>query len=871
MEVDGTRPLSIDTYSPNYLPQMTYPNFSVYGHYAKGISGDVFTDEVWARPDRPYGQGEYIWKKDNTKRGFVWFGTSAQAMRFKGASDTRPYTLLSAWVSLVPGVNTSEVTLEQSGNPLFGENNMPSPWTNPIFNRVQAGFHPVLVADSEYWAMNSVSDAEGTWPVSIPILQPGKTTIRTLNLFNDTFNGTSVEVRWQLRKDSATGQILASNSFTEEVPMGYVKQSTIEVPVPALQDGTALFLVLAGYKNGVEQFRESSQRFQVMNVVQLKGGVPFGSSPAYKAGNEFDKASDGNLETFFDYLNPDGGMTGIDLGPGGECRIGMIQFSPRSGNANRMIGGVFEGSMDDVNYEPLATVSSAPASTEHIMVTNPRSYRYLRYRSPSGSYGNIAEMAFFVRGHYQLNGTAFGNGPAYKPGFEFEKASDGNPDTFYDYVYANGGVTGIDLGVNGQSQVSLIQFSPRVGFAHRMVGGVFEGSQNGTTYVPLATVTSSPVANQQIVVTNTNAYRYLRYRGPNGSYGNIAEMVFFVKGYTKLQGLSFGTTPSYGPGFEFDKAVDGNAETFFDYANANGGYTGIDLGAGNGRRVSFIQFAARKTFPARMTGGVFEGSVDGVSYHALATLSSSTRVERRVPVTDPTVYRYLRYRGPSGSYSNIAEMEFIAYDLAPLNAPANLTAIGGDGAVVLSWQETDGVSYRIKRALTQDGPFEMIADSVTGGSFTDTSGTVQYHYELYPLSEGGEGAAAKAAVNQTKSISDWRLANFNTTSESGDSADDADPDHDLQTNRSEFIAGTDPHDGRSVLKFSSIRVDGNDMVFGFPTVPFKVYQLMQSPDLSHDGWTQVGSNIVGDGSVMEMRDTDAVNGPALFYRLNVIE
>ena len=57
-------------------------------------------------------------------------------------------------------------------------------------------------------------------------------------------------------------------------------------------------------------------------------------------------------------------------------------------------------------------------------------------------------------------------------------------------------------------------------------------------------------------------YRYLRYRGPDGSYGNVAEVGFYRNG-AKLTGQGFGTSGSWsGSGSTFDKALDGDVNTF---------------------------------------------------------------------------------------------------------------------------------------------------------------------------------------------------------------------------------------------------------------------------------------------------------------------
>src|SRR4051812_41632729 len=175
MAADTTRPISTD-FTAFDLP---HDNYTTFCHYDSDtplgvLSGTgKYTDRIC--PDgpsqgKPQGQGEYLWPADNTKQGFTWFGTSAEKMREKGADDIRPYTLLSAWSSLIPGTRTDQLTLEQGGHPIYGEDNLPDAWANPQIQRVQTAFSPVLVADRDYWEANKLSNANGDWPaVSVPL------------------------------------------------------------------------------------------------------------------------------------------------------------------------------------------------------------------------------------------------------------------------------------------------------------------------------------------------------------------------------------------------------------------------------------------------------------------------------------------------------------------------------------------------------------------------------------------------------------------------------------------------------------------------------------------------------------------------------
>jgi len=655
MAVDGTRPLSIDIIGGETYPTMNYANFSTFGHYGGGLGG--YTEQVWKRADRPYGQGEFVWFHDNTAQGFTWFATGTQGMRAQGASDVRPYTLLSAWASFVPGVRTTDMLLEQGGHPLYGIDNLSSPWSNPIIQRVQTGFHPVLVADAAYWGANRMSNANGDWPSQLPYLFVNQTVTRTLNVYNDTFAGTAVDVHCEFRQDSPTGPVLSSGVFNLAVPLGTVQTLPVQFTTPNVADGTRLFLVLWTVKNGVEQFRETAAQFVAIDAVRVTG-TAFGASPAYSAGHEFGKASDGDRSTYYDYVSADGGITGIDLGAGVARRISMIQFSPRSGYETRMVGGVFEGSNDGTNYSPLFTVTAAPGAEEQVTVTDPTPYRYLRYRAPAGAYGNIAEMGFFTatRDYVQVTGSAFGSSPAYAVGREFDKASDGDPATYFDYLNANGGITGLDLGAGNARQVTLLRYLPRPGYESRMVGGVFSGSNDGANYTTLYTIPSAPTSWVDVPLANAASYRYLRYQGPAGSYGDIAEMQFFYTGSNPpaLGGTRFGASPAYAAGREFDKASDGDRATFYDYSQASGGYAGFDFGTA--KSVGAVQFFPRPEFESRLVGGIFQGSNDQANWTPLFTITGTALAGHVIEIKSPTAYRYVRYLGPAGSYSNIAEM-----------------------------------------------------------------------------------------------------------------------------------------------------------------------------------------------------------------------
>jgi hypothetical protein len=141
----------------------------------------------------------------------------------------------------------------------------------------------------------------------------------------------------------------------------------------------------------------------------------------------------------------------------------------------------------------------------------------------------------------------------------------------------------IEATYTGVTSGDKIRYYPRAAYTDRMVGGIFEGTDgnplNGT-YTTIHTVTTNPPSGWLEVSVSLGNYRYLRYRGPNESYGNVSEIEFY-RGGVKVTGVGYGTSGSWNSsGATFDKAFDGNVNTFFDGPNPDGNYTGIDTGSG---------------------------------------------------------------------------------------------------------------------------------------------------------------------------------------------------------------------------------------------------------------------------------------------------
>lgn len=141
-------------------------------------------------------------------------------------------------------------------------------------------------------------------------------------------------------------------------------------------------------------------------------GAPIGTPGSYNNnGNTIAKAFDNNFSTYFDAPIADNAWVGIDAGT--PHLITRIGYAPRAGYAGRMVGGRFEAS-NSADFSSgvvvLGTIADVPLDSRYTFMTvdaSQTSYRYFRYVSPTGGYGNIAELKFFAGDG--LNATYYNN------------------------------------------------------------------------------------------------------------------------------------------------------------------------------------------------------------------------------------------------------------------------------------------------------------------------------------------------------------------------------------------------------------------------------------------------------------------------------
>ena len=130
--------------------------------------------------------------------------------------------------------------------------------------------------------------------------------------------------------------------------------------------------------------------------VTLAAGNVLGT--AGNGGTTDTNAFDDNITTYFDSAAPNGNWVGLDLGS--PATITAIRFSPRPGNDSVMVGGIFQGA-NTANFGDavgLFAITNVPpdATLTAQAINNTNSFRYVRYLSPAGSYGDVAEAQFFT-------------------------------------------------------------------------------------------------------------------------------------------------------------------------------------------------------------------------------------------------------------------------------------------------------------------------------------------------------------------------------------------------------------------------------------------------------------------------------------------
>lgn len=109
--------------------------------------------------------------------------------------------------------------------------------------------------------------------------------------------------------------------------------------------------------------------------------------------------------------------------------------------------------------------------------------------------------------------------------YDANSAFDGNTATFFAPAISNSFVQ-IDMGSSVSGRVTLIRYYPRSGYPERMNGAIFQGSNDGTSWTNLHTISINPLVQwNEVNISNATYFRYLRYTQPV-LIGDVSEIEF---------------------------------------------------------------------------------------------------------------------------------------------------------------------------------------------------------------------------------------------------------------------------------------------------------------------------------------------------------
>jgi formylglycine-generating enzyme required for sulfatase activity len=436
---------------------------------------------------------------------------------------------------------------------------------------------------------------------------------------------------------------------------------------------------------------------QAGNVEEWTEGDGFSEGPRPRGGHWSGPQDQAyyRMMSFYNYplsTNGKGELVGFRVAtvanpPAGGLNAGdKIRYYPRAGYNDRMVGGVFEMSSDDgFSYTVLHTITEVPPTGWTEVSVNFEDARFLRYRSPNGSYGNVAEIEFYRSGA-KVIGAVSGTPGSWsgKDNDTFNAALDGNTSTFFDAPQSDGAYVQVDMGrgdslsqgavslkVANGSGTGIYQSGDRVKvIAQPPLSGQQFARWAGFTVIlddPSSPDTTATIAGTGVELLLTATYKTL----PPGSYLLTVEHGSGGGAYATGTTVKVSADPPAAgqqfAGWVGDSSILSNpflATTTAIIPSMNVSIAAIYSATGPGDK---IRFYPRSGYANRMVGGVFEGThedpVNG-PYRTIYTVTSNPPdgwSEVSVSLVDDRGlgnYRYLRYRGPNGSYGNVSEIEF---------------------------------------------------------------------------------------------------------------------------------------------------------------------------------------------------------------------
>lgn len=271
-------------------------------------------------------------------------------------------------------------------------------------------------------------------------------------------------------------------------------------------------------------------------------------------------------------------------------------------------------------------------------------------------------------------------------------------------------------------------------------------------------------------------------------------------------------------------------------------------------------------------------SPDG-PFTPLVTLSN-TAATHNDTVPQNTAYYYriaaIGSDGGTGTWSGIA---FAARNVAPPSAPSSVSVTFPTSSQAnFAWSDTadNETSYRIERSPAGLEQWTLVTGSLAAGStaYSDTAVIAgsSYDYRISAVGSGGISAYANITVNvPITALEAWRQTYFNTISNTGDAADNADPDFDGNVNLVEYALGTLPNSAASSVS-PVVSTVGNRLALTFTRVRGDLNYIVEA-GFTLAAWSTLATNPGSVGASVTVSDTVEISTsdpPARFLRLRVI-
>ncbi len=196
------------------------------------------------------------------------------------------------------------------------------------------------------------------------------------------------------------------------------------------------------------------------------------------------------------------------------------------------------------------------------------------------------------------------------------------------------------------------------------------------------------------------------------------------------------------------------------------------------------------------------------------------------------------------SFDLALDADVVAPNQPPVaNAGPDRTARVGESLILTGEYQDDGlpsppgvVSFAWELG---EGPAPVQFSDAQRASTRVTFGAPGTYTLRFRVSDGAHTVSDEVRVEVSGlDYAGWRALHF-PGAEMEDpaiSGDDADPDGDGQSNRNEFLSGTDPRDPDSVLRVAAGRSDSGEIILSIAAAEGRTYTILQRPAATFGEW-----------------------------------